>query len=141
MNLVKRYPLVSLMLLGLIIRLIISPLDYSFDVNNHIAWAKDLWNRGFINFYGLPSTEVYASLYPNYPPFAMYIFYSVYPLFIAINKLTWWLNVSFSYFPSQLVFFVQSRVFEAMILKLPAIIADLLLARIVYIFAKKIASW
>ncbi|OGK38356.1 hypothetical protein A3F03_01360 [Candidatus Roizmanbacteria bacterium RIFCSPHIGHO2_12_FULL_41_11] len=125
--------------LGLILRLSLIFLDFSFDVNNHMAWGKDMWLRGLSNFYDLRSSEVYASAYPNYPPLANYLFFACYLLRLVIFKLAWWLNIAFPIFPSKLILFIDSRVFEAACFKLPAILADLGIAGVVYLFAKKLA--
>jgi len=94
-------------------------------VNNHIAWAKDLYIRGFQGFYEKQSSEVYATLYPNYPPLSLFIFYLVYPLQSIIYKIAWWLNLAIRVFPSNLIFFIQKRILLAAMFKLPAIAADL----------------
>ncbi len=40
-----------LIVFAIILRLILLFSDYAFDVNNHIVWAKDLYSRGFNNFF------------------------------------------------------------------------------------------
>src|SRR3989344_1688468 len=130
-------PLYIVFILGLLLRLALLFLDFSFDVNNHIVWAHDLWSRGFSNFYYVPSSESFASKFPNYPPLSLFIFYFIYPLQSIIYNLTWWLNVTFPIFPSKLVLFIESRSFLAAIFKLPAIAADLGLAVVSYKTAKK----
>lgn len=139
MNFIKKHLLLFLFILGLLVRFSLLFLDYSWDVNNHLAWAKDLFQRGFQNFYETPSSESYASLYPNYPPLAMYLFYFVYSLQPFIYKLLWWINITIPFFPSKLMFFIKERAFLAGTFKLPAVAADLGLAWIGYLFAKKIA--
>ncbi len=134
----KKHPLFSVFLIGMLLRLFLMFLDFSFDVHNHIAWAKDLWGVGFANFYLTPSTEVYASLYPNYPPFAMYIFYAMYPLHSLIYDVLWWLNLTVPIFPSKLIFIIQERYFVAATMKIPSILADLGIAWLSYVFAKKL---
>ena len=138
MHFIKRHAFVLILLLGLFIRLLVMFHDYSWDVNNHIVWAKDLHNRGFEDFYTTQSSEVYASLYPNYPPLAMFFFYLSYPLPKIIFSVFWWLNVHIPFFPSKLVFFVQERTFLAAMMKIPAIIADFGIVWLISLFIKKI---
>lgn len=138
MRFIIRNWLVIFLFVGLLLRFGLMFLDFSFDVNNHIAWAKDLHLRGFSGFYEIISSEVYAVLYPNYPPFAMYLFYPLYALNKVIFNLLWWLNVTIPLFPSTLVLVTESRSFIAGMFKLPAIVADLALAWMIYLFARKI---
>lgn len=112
--------------------------DYSWDVNNHMVWAKDLMLRGPNNFYETISSNVFASLTPNYPPLAIYIFAAMRYLNPLIHGLYWWLNITFSFIPSNLIFFLEKTVFLAALMKVPAILADIGIALTVFIFAKKI---
>lgn len=137
MKLAKKYPLLTLVILGLLLRLSLLFIDFSWDINNHIAWAKDLHNRGFSGFYETVSSEVYATVYPNYPPLSLFIFYLVYPLQAIIYSVAWWLNLTFPLFPSKLIFFLKDRVFLAAAFKLPAIIADLAIAWLCFLIVKK----
>lgn len=136
-NKIKR-PFFWLLFFGFWLRVVFIFLDYSFDVNNHIIWAKDLTEKGFAGFFDRPSSEVYASLYPNYPPLALFLFYLFYPLPQILFKIVWWLNVTFPPFPSSMVYFLENRLFLAAMLKLPAIITDLGLAWLIYLFVKKL---
>lgn len=74
MKFVGKHKLAFLFLLGLLVRLLLIFYDYSWDVNNHMVWAKDLLNRGSSGFYETQSSNVFAYLFPNYPPFAIFIF-------------------------------------------------------------------
>ncbi|MBP9815800.1 hypothetical protein KBD09_00990 [Candidatus Woesebacteria bacterium] len=140
MSYVKKHPLFILFFLGLLLRLVLMFVDFSFDVHNHISWAQDLWNRGPSNFYLTPSKEVYATLYPNYPPFALYIFYVTYPITQILYDICWWLNLHVPLFPSKLIFIIQERYFLAGVMKLPAIFADMGIAWMSYLFANKLLT-
>lgn len=133
----QRIVFLILMVMSLLLRFSLMFLDYSWDVNNHISWAQDLHRRGFDGFYDTPSSEVYASIYPNYPPVALFIFYFIYPLQSILFQFFWWLNITVPFFPSKLIFFVESRAFQAGWFKLPAMVGDLALAYLLYCFAKK----
>jgi len=134
----KKYPLLSLLILGLILRSMVLFLDFSFDVNSFITWGKDAFFLGFRGFYDRPSSAVFADLYPNYPPLAIYLFYISYGLYILVTTIAWKLNILFPLFPSKLIFFLQSKSAIAAFFKLPAIFADLGIALIVALFAKKL---
>lgn len=134
----KKHKVLVFFVVALLLRISLLFYDYSFDVNNHIAWAKDLHQRGFTDFYTTRSSEVYASLYPNYPPFALFFFYLLYPIQSLLKNIVWYLNITFPLFPSKLVFFLESRAFLAGMLKLPAIFADLGIAWICLLFATKL---
>lgn len=138
MRSISARPLLVIFVAGLLLRLSLIFYDYTWDINNHIAWAKDLWARGPHDFYTTPSSEVYASIFPNYPPGALVIFYLVYPLQEAVFKLVWFLNTALPLFPSKLVFFVESRAFLAGLFKLPAICADLALAWLIVCIVKRL---
>src|SRR3990172_7298581 len=135
---IKKHSLLSFFVLGLLLRFSLLFIDYSWDINNHIVWAKDLWQRGFSGFYETQSSEVFATIYPNYPPLSLFIFYFVYPLQTIVEKIAWQINITFPLFPSKLIFFIQSRAFLAATFKLPAVFADLGIAWLCYLFAKKL---
>lgn len=134
----RKHPLLVLFSFGLILRLCLVFLDFSFDVNSFMAWGKDASVLGFKGFYDRPSSAVFANLYPNYPPLAIYLFYLSYGLYTLVNTITWQLNTLFPLFPSKLIFFFQSRSTMAAFFKLPAIFADLGIAVIIVLFVQKL---
>ncbi len=131
-----------IVLIGLLIRIGVMFLDFSWDVNNHMSWAADLRDprRGFGGFYDTISAAWFATKYPNYPPFAMYLFYLLLPVQKLIGSCVWQVNIAVPAFPSALVFFVQSRIFAAAVFKIPSIMADFGLAYLLYKFAQKNAG-
>lgn len=138
MSFVKKHLLFLLFLFGLIIRLSIIFYDYSWDVNNHMVWAKDFLARGPQNFYETQSSNVFAWLTPNYPPLAILIFMVMRLLNPLIHSFYWWLNLNISFAPSNLIFFLEKTVFLAALMKIPAILTDLGIAFLIFLFAKKI---
>lgn len=136
---IKKHPLFIFIILGLLLRLFMIFYDYGFDVNNHIVWAEDLWRRGFSGFYETRSSMAFGTDYPNYPPFAQLIFYLVYPLQVISHAIIWWFNISFPPFPSNLIFFIETKTFLAGMFKLPGIFTDIGIAYVVYLYAKRIA--
>jgi len=138
MSFLKKHPLLLIFLVGLLIRVGLMFLDFSFDVNNHVSWAQDAYTRGLTGFYETQSKEVYGAFYPNYPPLTILIFTPFFPLYQLIFKIVWWLNITFPIFPSKIMAFVALRIFETGMFKIPCIIGDLGLAWIFYLFAKKL---
>ena len=138
MPFIKKHFLLIIFIIGLLIRVCLMFLDSSFDVNNHISWATDAFNRGLSGFYETPSKEVYGAFYPNYPPLTILIFTFFFSLYQLVFKITWWLNITFPVFPSKIMAFVALRIFEIGMFKIPCIIGDLGLAWIFYLFAKKL---
>lgn len=138
MDFIKKHLLFLLFFLGLIIRLSIIFYDYSWDVNNHMVWAKDFLMRGPLNFYETLSSNVFASPTPNYPPLAIFIFVVMKLFNPMIHSLYWWLNINIPLVPSNIIFFLEKTVFLAGLMKIPAILADLGIAFLIYLFAKKI---
>lgn len=138
MDFIKKHILFFLFFFGLIIRLSIIFVDYSWDVNNHMVWAKDFITRGPQNFYETQSSNVFATLTPNYPPLAIFIFVVMRLFSPLIHNLYWWLNIHIPLIPSNIIFFLEKIVFLAGLMKIPAILADLGIAFLVYLFAKKI---
>lgn len=136
--LIKNYRLFILLFLALLLRLVLMFVDFSFDVNNHIVWAKDLHAFGFTSFFDKPSTEVYSTLYPNYPPVTLFLFYLAYPLSKIIFDVAWWLNTHISLFPSFIFPFFERRTFIAGILKIPSILFDFVFVWILILLAKKL---
>lgn len=136
MRFLIKHKFAFILTLGLLIRLSLMFLDFAWDVNSFITWGKDLNIRGFAGFYEMISSEVYASKYPNYPPFSLFLFYLIYPIQKIIFSLVWYLNTTFSAFPSNIVLFVENRSFIAGLFKLAAILADLLLALLMMRFIK-----
>ena len=138
MGFIKKHLLFFLFFFGLVIRLSIIFVDYSWDVNNHMVWAKDFLMRGPQGFYETQSSNVFASLTPNYPPLAIFIFVVMRIFSPLVHSLYWWLNLHIALIPSNIIFFLEKVVFLAGLMKIPAILADLGIAFLVFLFAKKI---
>src|SRR3989338_1324575 len=134
----KHLQVFFLFFFGLIIRLSIIFVDYSWDVNNHMVWAKDFLTRGPQNFYETQSSNVFANLTPNYPPLAIFTFVVMRLFSPLIHNFYWWLNIRITLIPSDVIFFLEKIVFLAGLMKIPAILADLGIAFLIFLFAKKI---
>jgi len=138
MRFIKANQILLIFLTGLLIRLLLMFTYSSFDINNHISWAQDLYHRGFSGFYETQSKEIYAWPYPNYPPLANLIFYLVFITKQPVFNLLWWLNIKIPFFPSKIFSFLGTREYTTGFYKIPAIIFDLILAYLCYLFAKKL---
>jgi Gpi18-like mannosyltransferase len=103
-----------------------------------MVWARDFIVRGPQNFYETQSSNVFATLIPNYPPLAIFIFVFMKLLNPLIHNIYWWLNIHIPITPSNFIFFLEKTVFLAALMKIPAILADLGIAMFVFLFAKKI---
>lgn len=130
--------LLVLILLGFIVRIILSVQIYSGDVNNHISWGKDVVETGTRGIYEREFFEKYGTMTPTYPPIPLLFFTPSYWMYDYIYKLSWKLNLAYPIFPSNLIFFLEDQDTLPAFLKLPAILSDLILAAVVYKFVKKI---
>ena len=98
-------PLILIILLGLFIRLYFVPIaGFKIDVTDWASWSDRLNNVGYSNFY---SKDIFSDYAPGY----MYVLN-----FLGNIKNLFHLNNSFFY----------------MLLKLPAIISDLILGLLIY---------
>lgn len=124
---------------GLILRLGLSVLNRSGDVNNHIVWTQNLLKYGAIGFYERDFSKV---IEPNYPPLTIFFFLVSQWLYQGSQTLIWWLNLTVSFFPSNLVYIARERFVLEAFYKLPAIFADIGIAWLLFLFAtrKKVSS-
>lgn len=131
--------LLILFLFGLLLRLYGSIQSYSSDINNHIAWGKEAVTTGFQGLYGKNFPKLYGQSYLNYPPIAVYLFSLSYLLYSLIGPLVWKLNLLIPAFPSIIVIIWRDQSFMLpAFIKLPAILSDLAIAYVIFLFAKKI---
>lgn len=132
--------LIVLLLSGLLLRLVLSIQIYSGDMNNYIAWAKDSLTLGFSGIYEREFFFRYGVLTPNYPPIPLFFFTTFYWLYEWVYQSAWSLNSTVGLFPSNLILLLEDQDTLPAFLKIPAISADLGLATIVFIFAKKLVN-
>jgi len=109
----NQYILVSLILFfALILRLYLSQFGgYELDINHFTTWSREVYNNGFSNFYQNTGSD--------YPPFYIYILWIV----GAINN------------------FISGDIFSLIILKVPAIIADLATALLIFLIVRKYTTF
>lgn len=136
----KNKLLLILLSLGFVIRLVLSVQIYSGDVNNHISWGKDIVEIGTKGIYEREFAIRYGTMTPTYPPIPLMFFTPAYWMYDYLYNLSWKLNLTYPIFPSNLIFFLEDQDTLPAFLKLPAIIADIILAVVVYKFVKKITK-
>lgn len=136
----KRFLLPLLLLAGLIFRLVISVQIYSGDINNHIAWGTDISRFGPSGVYGRDFPSAYNTIPPTYPPIPLLIFTISKVVFEWADKMVWDLNFSVPAFPSNLVFFFEDQDTMPAFYKVWAIGADIVIAGLIFLFAKKYSS-
>jgi len=130
----------NLLLLGLLLRFVFIFLDFSMDVNSHIAWGKETYLHGFSGFYGRIGYETFTIQFPNYPPLVIYMFAFAYMLYSSLFSIIWWINVHVPAFPSGIVTFLEGRNAMAAFMKIPPILGDLGTAYLLYLFTFKMTK-
>ena len=115
----KQYLAVFLaLLISIVIRIFLSQFSgYKVDILDFKLWSQAVYNNGFANFY--------SSIWSDYPPFYIYILWIV----GALYKLFF----SFS-------FNIDTTIFTILI-KLPANVADIAIAYLIFIIIKKYAGF
>jgi len=113
----KQYLAVFLaLLISFVIRIFLSQFSgYKVDILDFKLWSQAVYNNGFANFY--------SSIWSDYPPFYIYILWIVgafYKLFFSFN--------------------IDTNIFTILI-KLPANVADIAIAYLIFIIIKKYADF
>lgn len=127
------FPLILLVLL--LLRVLLAFVIWHPDVRNHMDWGIRFFEYGAGKFYA-PESNIWNYTWPNQPPGTVYIFAGIRKLFEWIFGFFWWLNVSIAVFPSGVITFFESNLYPAL-LKLPAILADVGIAYVLYKWTKK----
>lgn len=135
---IRNRSLLILLILGLLLRLVLSVQFYSGDVNNHISWGKDILVNGVRGIYDREFYFRYGTLTPNYPPLVLFLFTASYGLYEFLYNASLWLHYNVGILPGRFVLLFQNINLLPAFLKLPAILADIGIAWVVYLFAKKI---
>lgn len=126
-------PLFTLLVWGFIIRIMILFFAYSWDVNSHITWGKELIERGIQGFYDRPTIDHFSTIYPNYPPLSIYLFSLFYGLYSLCKHVLWQMNILFPVFPSFIVTWFDTREVIAAFMKIPSILADIGISYMLYL--------
>ncbi|MBI4058833.1 hypothetical protein HY404_01180 [Candidatus Microgenomates bacterium] len=128
----------KVLLIAFLLRVVFAFIVWHPDLNNHVDWGIRFWQYGPEKFY---SQNVWSFSWPNQPPGTIIIFALVRKLFELIFNFFWWVNVNLPVFPSAIMLFFEERLYQAL-LKLPAILADLGMAYLIFKFLKgKLGLW
>lgn len=130
----NKFILVIFLLFLFILYFYLSIPYYSGDVKNHLVWAESLLTDGPTGFY---NREFHDFAFPNYPPFAMFLFALSLQLYHWCSDLIWFLNINIPQFPSNLVHFIQLENTKIAFLKLPGLISNFGIAVALYYLVEK----
>lgn len=119
--------------LALILRLSLVFVAHHGDLNNNISWGDLAVNRGLVNYYE-GSNWPYSN--PNQPPLTILTFATTSYIWKSVENLSWFLNNKFKVFPSAFIWFWEAKGIDLMV-KLPGIIADLLIGYLIYKFLEE----
>lgn len=124
--------LAKIILLALVLRIVVSFLGYHGDVNDFYWWTRDLIQKGIPWFY---DRYIANATQPIYPPVTSYLFYISGILHEISLSLLWFLNIHIRIFPSNLIFWMESPAGWYIFNKIPAILCDLGITYVLYLFA------
>ncbi len=132
----------KIILLAFVFRITLAFLVWHPDVNNHVDWGIRFWQYGPGEFY---KANVWSFTWPNQPPGTIYIFAAVRKIFEAVFSFFWFININIPLFPSNIMLFFETNLYPSL-LKLPAILADLGIAYLIFLFFRekgkeKIGAW
>lgn len=118
-------------LLGVfLLRAVLAFVVWHPDLYNHVDWGVRFFEYGPGKFFAA-ETNVWSFTWPNQPPGTIYIFALMRKAFEGVFSFFWWLNVTIPAFPSNLMLFLETNLYPAL-LQLPAILADFGIAYIIY---------
>lgn len=106
---------------------------YHGDLNNNISWGNLAVERGLKDFY---EGKDWAYSNPNQPPLTILMFGGLKVVWNAVEDTSWYLNNRFSVFPSSFIWFWEEKGM-ILLVKLPGVIADLLIGYFIYRYLAK----
>ena len=123
---------------ALLLRLILAPLYHHSDADIYFYWAKYLWEKK--DFFLFLGKSVPNAMPATYPPVFYYLLFFWRGLYELVGRGLWWLNLQIPVFPSNLIFWYQSYSVGIAFNKIPAILADLGCALLIYQIALKVGT-
>ena len=117
----------SIIFTSFLLRLFVAWFQYSGDLGNHLAWGQFILHSPM----GLFSHDFTPVSVPNYPPLAMFIFAVCLWTYQSLTAAIIWLNGISPLFPSSLVPLFQDSHMPMLFMKLPALLADLVIGVII----------
>lgn len=127
-------------LAGFYLRMFVSVRLYSGDVNNHIAWGKEIDISGPAGVYEKEFTTRYRVMAPTYPPVALWLFAGAYKIFGQAGRLVNVLGrIAPQTFTSWVIAFGHPNILPSF-LKIPAMLADIGIAVLIYLIVIKVTK-
>jgi Gpi18-like mannosyltransferase len=120
-------------ILALVLRLSLVFVAHHGDLNNNISWGNITLERGLNGYYEGGSWP-YSN--PNQPPLTILTFAATSYVWRSVENASWFLNNKFEVFPSAFIWFWEGKGMDLTV-KLPGIIADLLIGYLIYKFLKE----
>ena len=105
------------------------------DMYNNLDWGQGAATHKLSEFYELPK-EAWPHSRPNQPPGSIFLHLASYQLNSSIYQTINFFNAKLPLFPSKLVWWWELHG-ELITIKLPSIIADFLLAAVIYKFTRR----
>lgn len=119
----------SILLIGLALRLILLVFsNYHPDLNNHLDWGKRFWDYGPKNFY---ESSIWGTSWPNQPFGSILLFAGIYKVYVFIFNFILWLNNTFPFFPSKIVWVFEQHL-HPWLVKLPFVLSDIGIGFLIY---------
>jgi|GEM_PF-495394 len=117
-------------ILAFLFRFGLSFLVHHPDLNNHADWGTRFFQYGPSKFFS-PDANVWNFTWPNQPPGTIYMFAGVRKLYELVFSGLSYLHFQVHIFPGSTLLYLELNLYSA-ILKLPAELADLGIAFIIY---------
>jgi hypothetical protein len=124
---------VFVLILGLVLRLVLSTLIYSGDVNNHMGWAESIIKDGSLGAY---DRQYIGILQPTYPPLALYSFVTSYSAYKNVYAISQFLNRSIPAFPSKFIWFLEDQDTLAAFHKILSEVSDIGITVLIFVLAR-----
>lgn len=124
----------KIVLFALLLRISLAPFFSHGDTHEYLNWGKSLYQSGTDDFYFRDTADAEQ---PNYPPGFYYILLINQFIYEAVRDLFWQINLTFDLFPSNLFLWLDSDKGRIFFNKLPAILADVGIGYLIYLFVKE----
>lgn len=116
--------------MAFLFRFVISFIVWHPDLRNHADWGIRFYQYGASGFFS-PDANVWSFIWPNQPPGTIYMFAGVRKLYEGVFGALSYLHFQLNVFPGSILLYLELNLYPAL-LKLPAILADLGIAYLIY---------
>jgi len=132
-SLYQKLSIKTILIIALILRLILWPWTYHGDVNATYWWGKfasEFTWRGYYDWLNFGGHGL-----PDQPMLNIYYDWIIRQIYLFFYNIFWYLNINISVFPSKFMqwYFIDGNQY---LLKLPMILADILIVYLCYKFTK-----